>query len=344
MRPPGFLTRNLRAKALATGIALVTWIAVVYAGNPPESRTVSVHVPQDPASLPSRFVLAVPVPDISVRVSGTREHVNAFAMSSLSLSVDYRTIKNTGVQDIPIRVVNKDHDVSLDNVPDSISVDIDQTDSVRLPVSIVLDATPPTGYVITGQRVSPDSVVVAGPHRRLSGLSAQVHLNMANQKTNLEGQYDVLIFDRFSRKVGDLGVTTGPVTEGVTTAQVTVSVTVSSVTTSRASAVVPKVTGTPSSGHYLAGISASPLTVVLTGPQELLNGLDSISTAAISLAGLGTGDHVFQVKVTPPAGVTATPDTVTLTVTIAVLATPSAAPPSPSPTPTPTPSPPPPTP
>jgi YbbR domain-containing protein len=341
---PGFLTRNLRAKALATGIALVTWVGVVYAGNPPESRTVNVHVPQDPASLPSKFVLAVPVPDISVRVSGTREHVNAFSTSNLAVTVDYTKIKTTGMHDIPIRLVNNDRDVSLDNVPDTITVDVDQTDSVRLPVTIVLDATPPTGYVITGQRVNPDSVVVTGPHRRLIGLSAQVHLDMANQKTNLEGQYDVLVFDRFGRKVGDLGVTTGQVTEGVTKAQVTVSMTVSSVTTSRSSAVVPKVTGTPLPGHYLVGISASPLTVVLTGPQELLNGLDSISTAAISLSGLATGDHVFPVKVTPPAGVTATPDTVTLTITIAVLATPSPAPPSPTPTPTPTPSPPPPTP
>jgi YbbR domain-containing protein len=329
MRLPGFLTRNLRAKALATGIALVTWVGVVYAGNPPESRTVSVHVPQDQASLPSRFVLAGAVPDISVRVSGTREHVNAFDTSSLSVSVDYRVIRSTGVQDIPIHVVNNDRDVSLDNVPDTVSVDVDQRDSVTLPVTIVLDATPPSGYVITGQRVQPDSVVVDGPHRQLSGLSVQVHLNMANQKTNLEGLYNVLLFDRFGRKVNDLGLTRS---------QVTVTITVSSVTTSRSSAVVPKVSGTPPSGEYLSGIGASPLTVVLTGPQELLNGLDSINTAAIFLSGLGAGDHVFQVKVAPPAGVTASPDTVTVTITIAVVPTPTPAP-SPTPIHTPTPSP-----
>jgi YbbR domain-containing protein len=329
MRLPGFITRNLRLKALATGLALVTWVGVVYAGNPPESRTVSVHVPQDPASLPSKFVLAGHVPDITLRVNGTRDHVNAFDMSSLQVSVDYRLITHTGVQDLPIHVVNNDADVSLDNVPSSVQVDVDQEDSVDLPVTLVFDHLPPAGYKLTDQKVDPDTVAVNGPHRSLSGLSVQVHLDLGNKKTNVDGQFNVVLFDRFGRRVTDLAVQP---------AQVSVTITVSSVTTSRASAVLPKVTGQPASGHYLASISADPSTVVLTGPEELLNALDSVPTQAISISGL-FGVHTFQVTIVPPAGVTADPQTVTVTLTIVALATPTPAPPSPTPTPTPTPTP-----
>jgi len=328
MRLPGFITRNLRLKALATGIALVTWIGVVYAGNPPESRTISVHVPQDPASVPSKYVLANHVPDITLRVSGTREHVNAFDVSTLQVGVDYHLITHIGVQNLPIHVVNTDADVSVDNVPNSITVDVDVNDSVNLPVTLVIDHTPPAGYVVTEQKVDPDTVVVGpGARRRLSGLSAQVHLDMSNKKTNVEGQFNVTLYDRFARKVTDLGVQP---------AQVTVTITVSSVTTSRASAVLPKVTGSVLSGHQLVSIVANPPTVVLSGPQELLNALDSVPTQAISIGGL-FGDHTFQVKITPPAGVTAEPDTVTVTLSIVALSTPTPAPsPTPSPTPTPT--------
>jgi YbbR domain-containing protein len=327
MRVPGFLTRNLRVKVLATGIAVVTWVGVVYASNPPESRTVAVKVPQEPASLPAKYVLASPIPDIQVRISGTREHVNAFDPNSLRVTVDYKAISQTGVQQIPVHVVNNDSTVSLDQVPTGIGADIDVNDSVNVPVSIILDSTPPTGYRVVQQSVTPDAVVVTGPHRELSGLAAQVHLNLSNQKTNLQGDYKVVIYDRFGHRVGNLGV---PVDT------VAISIKVSSVTTSRSSAVVPKVTGPPPNGRYLAAMSASPLTVVLAGPQDLLNGLDSISTAAISLAGLGTGDHVVQVKLAPPAGVSAAPDTVAVTLTIAALPTPS---PTPGPTPTATPTP-----
>ena len=332
MNIPGFVTRNIRLKALATGIALVTWVGVVYAGNPPESRTVPVHVPQDQASLPSKYVLAGTVPDVTVRVSGTREHVNAFDPSFLQASVDYRQIKHTGVQDLPFHVMNTDSDVSVDNVPATVRVDVDVTDSVNVPVTLVYDGLPPSGYRITDQTVDHDTVVVDGPHRQLNGLSAQVHLNLANKKTNVEGEYNIVLFDRFGRKITNLGVT--PATTVVT-------VTVSSVITSRASAVLPKVTGSVLSGHQMVAISANPLTVVLTGPQDLLNALDSIPTQAISLNGL-FGDHTFQVKITPPAGVVADPDTVTVTISIIALPTPSPSPsptPTPSATPTPTPTP-----
>lgn len=336
MRIPNFLARNLRLKALATGIALVTWVGVVYAGNPPESRTVTVHVPQDQASLPSKYVLADPIPDITLRVSGTRDHVSAFDPATLQVSVDYRRIDHTGVQNLALRVVNTDTNVSIDNVPSTVSADIDVTDSVNVPVTLVFDQLPPTGYNTTDQKVDPDTVVVTGPHRQLTGLSVQVHLNLANKKTNIEGPYNVVLYDRFGRKVTTLGVQP---------AQVSVSITVSSVITSRASAVVPKLTGTVLSGHELVGISASPATVVLTGPQELINGLDSIPTQAISISSL-FGDHTFQVKITPPAGVMAEPGTVTVTLSIIALPVPTPTPsptptasPAPTPTPSPTPSP-----
>ncbi|HEV7678783.1 MAG TPA: CdaR family protein [Candidatus Dormibacteraeota bacterium] len=329
MRLPGFLTRNLRVKALATGVALVTWVGVVYASNPPESRTVAVHVPQDPASLPGKFLLATPIADVQVRLSGTREHVSAFTTNSLRLSVDYHAITSTGVQQVPLHVVNNDSTVSLDQVASSVTADVDVRDSVNVPVSIVIDATPPTGYVAPAaqQSVTPNVVAVVGPQRELSGLTAQVHINLANQKTNLEGDYKAVLYDRFGRKINNLEVPNP---------NVTVTITVSSVTTSRSSAVVPRVSGALPAGRYLSGISSVPLTVVLNGPQDLLNGLDSISTLAIPLNGLSTGDHVVQVKLAPPAGVTATPDAVSVTLTVAVLPTPS---PSPSPTPSSSPAP-----
>jgi len=304
----------------------VTWIGVVYASNPPESRTVSVHVPQDQALLPAKFVLAAPISDFQVRVSGTRDAVNGFDATTLRVTVDYGHIVHTGVQQIPVHVVNNDTTVSVDQVPTSVSADVDVNDSFNVPVTVFFDATPPPGYRVTDQSLDHPSVVVTGPSRELTGLAAQVHLNLANQRTNLEGDYKVFLYDRFGRKVGNLGVAPD---------SVVVTLTVASVTTTRVSAVSPKITGTPPSGHYLASISADPLSVTISGPQDLLNGLDSIPTQPITIAGL-TGDHTFQVKLAPPAGVTTTPDTVTVTVSIASLPTPT---PAPTPTPTPTPSP-----
>jgi YbbR domain-containing protein len=334
MRLPGFLTRNLRLKALATGVALVTWVGVVYASNPPDSRTVAVHVPQDPASLPAKYLLAAPIPDVQLRISGTRANVAAFTTTSLRVSVDYRVISKTGVQQIPLHVVNNDTTVSLDQVPGSVTADVDVRDSVNVPVTVVMDATPPTGYVAAVQPVVPNAVAVIGPQRELTGLRAEVHVNLANQKTNLEGEYRAVIYDSFGRKANNLEVPNPTVT---------ITITVSSVSTSRSSAVVPKVSGTLPAGRYLSAISSIPLTVVLDGPQDLLNGLDSVATVAIPLSGMTVGEHVIAVKLSAPPGVTAAPDTVSVTLTVTALPSPTPVPtaaPSPTPQPTPTPTPP----
>jgi YbbR domain-containing protein len=129
----------------------------------------------------------------------------------------------------------------------------------------------------------------------------------------------VFIYDAHGSKLGDVGVTPP---------QVRIEISIAAAQTSRASAVVPSVTGRVAAGHQLAGISVDPLTVVLSGPQDLLNALDSISTQSISLNGV-FGNITVTVSLTPPPGVTASPSSVTVTILVTTL-------PTPTPTPTPT--------
>lgn len=324
MRLPGILRNNLRLKALAAGLALVTWAAVVYAANPPESRTVTVHVPQAPQSLPGQYVLAHPVADLSVRILGTREHVDAFDTSSLSVSVDWHAIRGSGRQDLPVTIVNNDRDVDLDSPPTTVSADVDLLASSTVPVQIVIKSPPPAGYVIQQEALTPDHVTLIGPKRELDGAQAVVSVDLSNRKTFLSQEFNVLVHDAAGRSIPDIGVREGTVR---------VDITIRSETASRSSAVKPAINGSPAAGHYLAAFSTDPLTVVISGPQDLLNGLDVLSTQPVSMNGLSTGTYVFTVKVLPPAGVTATPDTVTVHVTIAAIPVPT---PSATPTPTPT--------
>ena len=98
--------------------------------------------------------------------------------------------------------------------------------------------------------------------------------------------------------------------------------------------IIPRTEGTTSAGHYLAGITVSPLTIEVTGPQDLLNGLDSVTTSPVFLNGLFGTDTQSVTLVLPP-GVTASTSKVTVTIEIGSVPTP---PPTPTPSPTPSPS------
>lgn len=328
MTLPAFATRNLRLKAFAAVLATVTWAGVVYASNPPDTRSVSVKVPQDSGAV-APYVLVHPIPDIVVRVSGTREHINAFDPSQLSVTVNYKAVTHTGVQPVPVSIVNNDRDVILDNPPTSALAEVDHIDSRTVPVTIVVDPPPPQGYVVSTEAATPSNVTVIGPQHLLAGLEARVSVNLSTQKTNFQADAAVALYNSTGQRQGNFGVTPP-------TVQVSIAVVAS--LTSRASAVLPSISGSVAPGHILAGITVSSPTVVLSGPQDLLNTLDSVSTDAISLNGL-TGTRSFTVHLRPPAGVTAAPDTVTVLVTVLTQATPAPSPTA-TPTPTPTPSPP----
>lgn len=339
MRLPAFATRNLRLKALAAALATVIWAGVVYASNPPDTRSVTLAVPQDDAQV-SPYVLVHPIRDLVVRVAGTREHLGAFLPNDIVLSVNYKAITQPGLQQVPVSVVNNDRDVILDNPPTTVAAEVDHRASATVPVTVVVSTTPPQGYVVTDTSTDPSTVTVIGPQNQLAGVQARANIDLGNRKTTVQADERVLLFDRAGQQLGSFGITILTI-PGHTQGTVQVTVTVAASLTSRASAVLPRVVGTVAPGHQVAGITQSPLTVVLNGPQDLLNTLDSIPTQPVSLNGLQTS-RTFTVQIVTPAGVTATPGTVTVTVTVntAPLGTPAATPvPSASPTPTPSPTP-----
>ncbi|MBV9100072.1 MAG: hypothetical protein JO198_03390 [Candidatus Dormibacteraeota bacterium] len=323
MTLPGFIRRNFKLKVGCTIMALITWTGVVYASNPPETRLVSVPVPQSQASFPSKFTLVHHVPDLAVRIGGSRSSLDAFNPASLTVNVDWHNVSRAGLQQVPISITNVASNVELVDPPQSITADVDYYDSVSLPVNLVVTNPPPAGYTIASQSVAPSTVVVAGPHLELTDIQARVSVDLGNNKTNYVQIAPVLIYDAHSNRLNDLSVTSPPgFTSNAPQGTVTVTIVVSANLTSRAAAVRPPTTGNPAPGHQLSAITVSPATVVLTGPQTLLNTLDWVSTSSISLNGL-TGSETVTVNVTPPAGVTSSPTSVAVTVFITALPTPT---------------------
>ena len=317
---PGFITRNFRLKVGCTLVALVTWVGVVYASNPPQTRVVTVPVPQQRNAIPAKFVLVRTVPDVAVRIGAARDKLNAFNPSALTVNVNWNAVTNPGVQSVPISVTSSDPSIELVDPPQSVMADLDILDSTTLGVTSVITHLPPAGYVIASQATAPDSVTVSGPHLELIGLQAHANIDLGNNKTNFVQSAAVLIYDSRGTRLSDLTVIPS---------SVTVTILVNANITSRSVAVLPATKGTIPSGHILTGITVTPPIVVLSGPQNVLNSYDSVPTSQISLSGV-TGNQTFKVALNLQAGITASPNIVSVTLLVSLLPT------TPTPTPTPT--------
>ncbi|MHB8488275.1 MAG: CdaR family protein [Candidatus Dormibacteria bacterium] len=321
MRFPGFVRRNWQLKVGCFLIAFVTWVGVVYAGNPPTTKVVSLAVPQSSSNIPAAYVLVHPVSNVLVRVGGDQNTLEAFNTSDLTVIVDWAAVKRAGTYSIPITITSSNPNVELISPPTSVQVDLDSFTSKSVPVTIQVTSPPPAGYESGPEQASPSTVVVYGPERELVGLEARVSVNLGAQKANYQQLLPVLVYSN--------GVRLNNVS--VDHAVIGVSITITAYVTTRIVAVIPKTEGNPSPGHYLTGIVYTPLTVVATGPQDLLNALDSVTTNPIDLTG-AFGVYTVTVALIAPAGVTLSQPRVTVTIEVASV-------PTPSPTPTPTPSP-----
>lgn len=325
MNIPGFITRNWQLKVGCFFIAFVTWVGVVYAGNPPETRLVTVPVPQ--SAIPSQFVLVQPVQDVAIRIGGDENTLASLnPATALIVTARWSSITHTGVYAIPITVVNNDPAIELIDPPTSVTVDVDAFESKSVGVTIVITNPPPVGYQSGAQQVSPSSVVIEGPARELAGVQARVTVDLSAQKANFQADLRVLAYDAKGVRLNDVGINH---------TNVSVSIAISADVTQRLVAIIPRTEGTASPGHYLAGVSASPLTIEVTGPQDLLNGLNSVTTSPVFLNGI-FGTYTQSVTLVLPPGVTAPNSKVTVTIEIASVPTP---PPTPTPSPTPSPSP-----
>ncbi len=322
---PAILRRNFRLKAMAAALALVVWTAVVYANNPPGSRTVSVPVQFN--GLGTKWVVDQAPDPLPLRVTGTKEHVDAFDTSRVSVRVDVSRISHEGPQDAPIVVVNNDPDVDLDTPPPTVHLDVDTASTRQVAVTPITAKTPPAGFLPRTPTVTPGSVLVTGPKRVIDQVTAEVSVDLDGYKTNYNAQLQVRLRDPGGNLVTNLGVT--PPT-------VIVEVIIDSSQTSRTVPVIVVPQGQVAFGHLLGSVTASPQTVVINGPQTVINQIDNI-TVPVNVVGLYGSVTVTGVPVsTGVVGVSAVPDHVDIRVNVLNAPPPPTPPPAtPSPSPSP---------
>jgi YbbR domain-containing protein len=321
---PGFITRNFKLKVGCALLGLVTWAGVVYAGNPPTTSIKRVPVPQSQGSIPPGFVLIHRIPDLPLRFGGTRSSLDAFDVSTVQVSVHWKSVKRGGVQWIPITVRNTDPRVELLDAPTSVQANVDTTGSVTRPVTIVISGNPPPGILIGQESASPSTLTAFGPQHELKGLSVRVYVDLSGQRSNYQAVLSAYPYSANGTRLADVGLNKS---------SVTVTITLSSSITSRVVAVRPAITGKVSSGYVLSGVNYSPQTVTITGPQDLLNTIDFVTTSPISINGLTGNDTSSVPAQSPAAGVTVSSGLITVTVVVTPVSPPT---PTPSPSPSPT--------
>jgi YbbR domain-containing protein len=285
-------TKSLGILSLALAIAV--WFFVVDVEN--ETRTdffpgvmsvEAVNVPQGLA------VSSLSQPQVRVRISADKDIWNDISVSDFKATVDLSGMKQREAT-VSVRVTVDRGDVDVDEVdPPQVVVDLEPVITRVVPVKPREVGTVPLGYSLSDLKISPEEVGISGPASLVNLVDAAVaDVNVTGLKLSLEQELTLTARDA---QGGDIDA----VNLDQNTAKVSLTIVKQEFTL--VYIVNPSVTGNVAPGYRVSAVEADPAFVGVSGPLEVLQSIDVLTTENIAVDG-AQSDVVRSVRLRLPEG------------------------------------------
>jgi YbbR domain-containing protein len=308
----GFLLRNWHLKLSAVLLATVLYTGLVFSGSFSEAE-IQVRVQQENAAS-DVYVLSGDLGLVEVRYRTGTDRAAAVVADSFVATVDlaeYDMESAPQPQELPIVVQASDGIDVLSVEPATIRVQLDQVEVRTIPVEVDV-GTVPEGLRAADPVVSAEKVEVRGPASVVGQVDrAMAYLTIPSSGIDVNEPVDLVPVDVTGQPVGRGLIEASP-------RSVTVTIDVEPVETTDALTVRPIVEGNPGPGFLLESIQVEPATVTLRGLPEVLEGITSVATEGVSIAG-ATVDVTVEAELVIPDGtrlVEGDESVVTVTLTI----------------------------
>jgi YbbR domain-containing protein len=291
-----FVVRNWPLKLAAILLATLLYAGLIVSAS---AETFRGRIPIQVLNQPEQTFILGSLEDVtSVRYISVGTDRPAITSSSFTATIDLAgvvAIAGAPPVNVPVVVKGVDPLQVIDFSPSRVAVRLDPLVTKDVEVRVDLGTVPP-GLDVREPVVSQDMVAVSGPDsavRFVTAALARVRIDPSGLDVN--------------ETVGLLPVDArGEVVEGVDVqpSAVRVTIQIGSQLATRALPVRAVVTGTPADSVEIASIDVQPSLVTIEGEADALEGLVSIDTRPISIAG-ATDDVVTAVGLVLPEGVAA---------------------------------------
>ena len=286
---------SLRAQGLrlllSIGLAFALWIFVSFTQNP-DQRSSFDGVPVDVDGLAPGLLIVdkegLPKsnrPTVDISVEGDEATLQTVRQSDLRAFVDLSGLAAGEHSNVPV-IVERNRSglarLTLTSDPAFLSFRLEQEITHTAPLTVEVTGNVPFSFEKGKPRVTQDgrpldSVLVRGPQSRVERVSlARVVADIDRLTGNYSSNRPVELLSQDGEVIA--GVTAEP-------ASVNVLVPIASSAGIKRVPVVPRLVGAPASGQIVSNISVDPQFVQLTGGADALNGIESIETFDVDIAG-----------------------------------------------------------
>lgn len=289
---------------LAAVIAFGMWLYVITVEQP-ESEETYYDIPvvlQNESILSERGLMIVSErPEVTLRLSGTRTHLNQLNESNINVITNVSSIVTPGTHELVYSVsfpgnIPSGAVTAQSGTPDMVTLKVEKKITKPIPVEPEYIGSVPEGLIADKENVALDyaTIDISGPESVLSQITkAKIQVDLEGKTETLVGEYNYTLCNDADEPVDSQLVTTNVEAVNLT------------LTIRRMKEITLKVNVVAGGGatETTSSIDVQPKTIQISGSEALLEGLDVLEIGTVDL-GKVLKDEVLTFPVTLPEGIT----------------------------------------
>lgn len=301
------ISRNWQIKTVMIIIATGLWIFVSLDQSRLGKFPGAIKI--DTRNLASGTVAVLSDEYAELTIQATETKWQSLQPDQFDVYVDLKDL-GTGTHEIAVKAESKVSGVSIGSInPKKIIVNIEPVITRELPITVVIQGEPATGYIVGSYRANPVTATISGARTIVSSIdqiTAEISLNGES------GSLVRAVKLQVATKLND-NVTISP-------AEAEIEVSIAKSGRSRTVGVKPNIIGSPKEGYYVSAITITPSTITIEGDADTINAISSVDTQEININNINT-NKTFNSTLNALSGVNFSSSSVQVNVTIGKIAT-----------------------
>lgn len=282
------LLNNAGIKIISVLFAIMLWLLVVNTEDPIVTRDfkdIKVQViNEEEISEIDKVYEIVEGNTVNITVEGRRTVVDQLSSSDFIATADLGKLSDVyavKIQVIPIKSSLKDELTITYNGNDTLKVELEEKETKQVPVTIVTQGAPASGYAVGSDKVivkSPNIIEVTGAQSLVKKVKeARIYVNVSNVYKDFEVVSKPILVDSDGDEV------IGAERLKLSTDSVTINM---KIFKTKEIAVEVNYTGSVLDGYVVDSLEYEPKTIVVAGMEEDLKQISKIEINDIDVSGL----------------------------------------------------------
>ena len=297
------IRNNKMAKILALLGAILMWFFVVREQNPMTEVSYTIAVQQQNLN-PQSVVEGVPK-QVRITLRGPRDTMVTLRPEFLKANLDLSGV-TPGSNNVKVTFTPPAGVTVVDMKPGDITVVVDEYFEKDMPVEINPKGKLPSDVALKSLKIVPNQVKVSGPKELVDSVAhVFLKVDLDNQAKNFTAQGKLVAVDNQGQVV-DVTLTPG---------QAQAQYELDRIRTEKAISLNATTKGSPASGYVIRSITVKPTQITVTGKEDALKDLTSLSLEPIDVSGASSNvEGAYNLDV--PDGITTEIHTVNVSVEI----------------------------